>query len=187
MTSECDNLDAYLGDDLQVDAATRFLRHLDQCAGCRENVELQRWIDGLLSSDACAALEPAPAALRDTLRASISRGHRRGPIIACGLVAAAMLAIVAAGWTLKLNREADGPLTPTTGHITAPINPVNPKLMNAAPPQATFVSNGDTIAVPVGSSDDNVTIVQLYPTTETKRRWRRELTLQFLHSETDGS
>ncbi len=187
MTSDCDNLDAYFADDLPVNAAMLFAQHIEQCATCREAVAQQRWINALLSSDACATVEPIPPTLRDTLRAAIARRRQAARFIACGLAAAATLAIVAVGWTLQLNRRADGPRDPTTDHLTAHIDLVNSESANAAPSRATFVSNGDTIAVSLESADDNVTIVQLYPTTETERRTQNELTLELLYSESNGS
>jgi hypothetical protein len=53
-------------------------------------------------------------------------------------------------------------------------------------PGAAFVANGDAIAVPLASEDPAVTVVQLYPTTTTERRWRRELSLYAGSSGQDG-
>jgi hypothetical protein len=75
---------------------------------------------------------------------------------------------------------------PTTGHIAKTDVSATSESSHAATPHATFVSNGDTIAVTLESADDNVTIVQLYPTTETVRRARNAYALDLLYSESDG-
>jgi hypothetical protein len=179
MTSECEKLDAYLADDLSADAAIRFTNHLNQCATCRDAVDEQRWIDQVLRSHELAIIEPAPPALHETFRISIARRRQRTRLIACGLATAAATIAVAMGWTLKLNGPAIATRREAPSQITTHAGP-------AMPPRATFVSNGDTIAVPLECADENVTIVQLYPTTETERRMRRELALQILFSESNG-
>jgi anti-sigma factor RsiW len=186
MKSDCDNLDAYLANDLPAGAATHFVQHLNECSACHEAVAQQRWIDNLLHSNEFASIEPLPAGLRETLRRSNTKSRQTTHLIACGLAAAATIAIVAVGWTLKLNRQAAVFRASTATQTTAQVNPLNPNSSNSASRRATFVSNGDTIAVPLESGDDEVTIVQLYPTTETERRTRRELALQFIYSESNG-
>jgi len=186
---ECNNLDAYLADDLPADAATRFAQHLGDCEMCREAIDEQRWIDGLLHSDLRASLEPTPAALRETLHTSIARRRRTSRYIACGFATAATLAIVALGWTLKLNRQANDARVQGANDIASHDNSLNPTLnqtlANDASPRATFVSSGDAIVVPLESEGD-VTIVQLYPTIQTERRMRLELALQFTNLESNG-
>jgi hypothetical protein len=49
--------------------------------------------------------------------------------------------------------------------------------MESKPPPATFVSTSDAIAIPLESPADNVTVVQVYPTIDTERRWQLETTL----------
>ena len=44
-------------------------------------------------------------------------------------------------------------------------------------PQATFVSTTDAIVVPLESPSSDVTVVQVYPTTDTERHWRLEAVL----------
>ena len=51
-TNICPLLDAYLDGELPTDQREAFNAHLDQCAACREAIEEQRWIDGLLQSQA---------------------------------------------------------------------------------------------------------------------------------------
>ena len=51
MNSNCNNLDAYLADDLSVDDAAAICRASAVCDDCREAVDEQLWIDGLLRSE----------------------------------------------------------------------------------------------------------------------------------------
>ena len=62
--SDCENLDAFLADDLSPSEVSRFTAHLHECASCRDAVDQQGWIDGLLSSPILTELE---AAARDDL------------------------------------------------------------------------------------------------------------------------
>lgn len=183
MTTECDQLDTYLLGDLPSTAAARFETHLTDCTNCREAIAQQRWIDCLLRSDELASLEPVPSELGRAVRKSIVHRRQASRYAAYGLAAAATLAAVAAGWTLKLNRQADEVVNGNTDqvaehyapdtHDTHPMPTSNPSA-----PRATFTNYANTITVPLESSDDDVTIVQLYPTPETERRWRRELVLR---------
>jgi hypothetical protein len=181
--SECDNLDAFLTDDLPADVASQFSAHLLQCDGCREATRQQAWINRVLQSDLSATLEPAPDTLHETIRTSIARHRQTARLAACGLAAAAAaIVIVAIGWTVKLNRQSTEVAihgTNIAGDDTIDeSNAVDPPPNGSPSPRATFVSNGDAIVVPVESPADNVSVVQLYPTTETERRWRRELAMQ---------
>jgi predicted anti-sigma-YlaC factor YlaD len=185
MTGECDMLDAYLSGDLPADAAKLFTQHLKQCESCREAVEQQHWIENQLRSNVVASLEPVPPDLCNTLRKSITQRRQTAHRIACGLAAAATLAIVAVGWTLQSN-HLDNSRNPNKNRAGDHVASSSNETHNASPFRATFVSNGDAIAVPLESADDNVTIVQLYPTTETVRRTRNELTLELLFPEFDG-
>jgi predicted anti-sigma-YlaC factor YlaD len=98
--NDCNQLDAYLTDDLSVDDARRFESHLKECSTCREAIDEQNWIDNLLRSPVRTQIERAPATIRDSFRSSLS-GRRRVLQVACGLAAAAVL-VVAVGW-LELN------------------------------------------------------------------------------------
>ena len=51
---------------------------------------------------------------------------------------------------------------------------------------ARFETNGETIAIPLASDDPQVSIVKLYPTTTTERRWRREVGANATSSEPNG-
>jgi anti-sigma factor RsiW len=191
VTGECDNLDAFLLDDLRAEAAARFTSHLHECDECRESVDRQRWIDGALKSSLGAALERAPIALNDSLRTSPSSRRQHARLIACGLATLAAAIAVAVGWTAKLNRQAEHGPQPGTNSIAKQEGDVpdivTPAIVNDAKrPHATFVSSQDAIAVPIESAEEDVTIVRLYPTTETERRMEHELLLQTIQSEFNG-
>jgi predicted anti-sigma-YlaC factor YlaD len=185
MTSECNKLDAYLADDLPSGAATQYVQHLEQCESCREAVAQQRWVDDLLRSREIASLEPLPSELRNTLRKSITQRRRTARRFACSLAAAATVAIVAIGWTLQ-STHLDNSRGLDRNRIAVHVASTSPDPRNPTLPRATFVSNGDTIVVPIESTHNDVTIVRLYPTTETERRTRRELALQLIYSESNG-
>ena len=158
-SSECENLDAFLDDELGVDAARHFEAHLRECAACREAIDEQRWIDSLLHSSAAVQLETAPDKILESVRTSIAR-RRRAMLAACGLAAAAAVVIVAIGWTSLLNRQAIGPTASPLATTTVPSHPGR----TATPPRATFVGGPDVIVVPVESPHPDVTIVRVYPT-----------------------
>jgi hypothetical protein len=50
----------------------------------------------------------------------------------------------------------------------------------------TFVSDENTITVPLTSTASDVAVVQVYPTLETERRWHRELVLQSTQRKSNG-
>jgi hypothetical protein len=179
--SDCSKLDAFLADDVPVDEALRFKSHLEECGACREAIDVQNWVDGLLQSPVRIQIERTPATILDSFHTSLSHRHRRVWQAACGLAAAAVL-IIAVGW-LELNRQASLPsisrvrdvAVAKTVHATAP-----------SKPQATFVSSTDAIAVSLESPSADVTIVQVYPTTDTERRWRFEQSLLSASAKSNG-
>lgn len=160
MNCNCDHLDAYLADDLPVEDAARFAEHLEQCDGCRDVVDQQRWIDGLLRSGVKEVSVSPPKAVLESFRTSVLRRRRQSRQIACGLAAAAAL-VVAVGWTVLLNRQAgdrtkrsvEGAGLAASEHTHA-----------IRQPRATFVGDADVIAVPVASRHADVTVVRIYST-----------------------
>jgi hypothetical protein len=188
---ECENLDAYLADALSPEAASQFVRHLDACDECRHAMDEQRWIDGMLRSEVGTSIERAPVSLVESLReAAVVQRRRNTHFVACGLAAVAAAIVIAVGWTFMFNRQAEriaasvgaaqsaGQTAETGVRSTAASASVRPK--------AVFVGTGEAIAVPIESSDDNVTVVQIYPTTDTERRWRRELAFQSFQADANG-
>lgn len=189
VTPDCDQLDAFLLGELSPRDAERFELHVRTCEECREAVEQQHWIDGLLRSDVAAELDSAPFALHESLRAIPARRPRNIRVVAFAVATAASL-LIAVGWIAIRSQPVDIAHDPVAvPAITQPVSPTDatPALANGGTrPRATFVSSGDSIAVPVESTDDNVTIVQLYPTTETERRLQRELALQIPLLDSNG-
>jgi anti-sigma factor RsiW len=183
----CNNLDAYLADDLPGSERAAFESHLDVCPACHDAVDEQQWIEDLLQSPARLQFEWPPALVLDSLRASVTRRRRRVVQAACGLAAAAVL-LIAVGLSLNGNHETAQPVDRVTNTI-ASVEPTQvPTAQESATTTrqpATFVSTSEAIAVPVESSSSDVTIVQVYPTTDTERRWRLKLALSTNSVETN--
>ena len=168
----CNNLDAYLSHDLPNDNRAIFESHLEDCQACRDAVDQQQWVDGLLQSPTRIQLERPSVTILDSFRHSLSQRRRRVLQAACGIAAAAT-ALIAAG-LLELNRQANGNLRSAESSVVVTEQAHAP---TPAQPRATFVSTSDTIVMPLESPSTDVTIVQVYPTTDTERRWRLEATL----------
>ena len=160
---DCSHLDAFLLGDLDSAAASRFNAHLNQCETCRDAVEEQRWIDGLLTSPIGSELESPPERLIDTFHQTVDSRRRRTRLVACVFATAAAVAI-AAGW-IVLNRQASvvdapgGVAVNTADHDADLSTPQK----HTEPPRATFVGGSDVLVVPVTSRHTNVTIVRVYP------------------------
>jgi Putative zinc-finger len=179
--SNCNNLDAYLSGDLSGDERAAFESHIDGCATCRDAVAQQHWINDLLQSPERIQLERPSATILDPFRVSVAQRRRHVMRAACGLAAAATLLITVG--LIKLNRQANGALK-TEGPPVAIAEPVHAP--TPAPLPATFVSSSDAIVVPLESTSDDVTVVQVYPTTDTERRWRLEQSLSSTSTELNG-
>jgi anti-sigma factor RsiW len=172
LNNDCHDLDAYLSDDMPGDKRAIFESHFEGCPACRDEVDQQRWIDDLLHSPARIQLDTPSVTILDSFRVSVAQRRRRILQAACGLAAAATL-LIAFG-LLELHRQAIGTwkseehsvAVSEATHAPAPVQPA-----------ATFVSTSDTIVVPLESPSADVTIVQVYPTTDTERRWRLEAAL----------
>jgi predicted anti-sigma-YlaC factor YlaD len=159
MSADCDNLEDYLAADLSTGDAARFAEHLKCCDDCRDAVEQQRWIDGLLRDSANDDAELPPDDVLVTLRAAIDRERGRTRQFAFALAAAAIL-LVAVGW-IALSRRAANFADDVNVRPAVAMN----QLPNAAQaPRAAFVSDSNAIAVPVKSRNSDVTIVRVYPT-----------------------
>jgi anti-sigma factor RsiW len=187
VSDTCNNLDAYLADELPGSERAAFESHLDICPACHEAVDEQQWIDGLLQSPARLQLERPPASILDSFQVSVAQRRRRFLQAACGLAAAAVL-LIAVGLSLNGNHHAAQPVDRVKNTI-ASVKPAQAPTAQVsattARPPATFVSTSEAIAVPVESSSSDVTIVQVYPTTDTERRWRIELALSTNSVETN--
>lgn len=172
LDSNCNNLDAYLSDDLSGDTRAIFESHLEGCPACRDVLDQQQWIDALLHSPERIQLERPSATIVDSFHVSLAQRRRRVLQAACGLASAATL-LIAVG-LFERNRQAIEPLTLEEPSV-AVIEPS--RVPTALQSPATFVSTSDAIVVPLESPSDDVTIVQVYPTTDTERRWRLDAAL----------
>jgi anti-sigma factor RsiW len=196
--NSCERLDDFLDGALAPPETAAFHAHLETCAACRDAVDQQRWIDGLLKSDAAAAIEalPAPRTI-----ARPRRGRRRAVVAVAA--AAAVVALTARLLFSHSAKQGPGEGRPTAAsHL-----PPSPTAEDAAerpslaversapsPPVAvrpgavggSFVSAGSAIAAPVASDDPQVTVVQLYPTVTAERRWAREAALRSLGISPNG-
>jgi anti-sigma factor RsiW len=181
LNNRCNNLDAYLSDDLTGDERANFESHVEECSACRDAAEQQHWIDNLLHSPERVQIEQPSVTVLDSFRVSLAQRQRRVLQAACGLAAAATL-LIAVG-LVKLNPQANGPLKSEERSVavTEPAPAPTP-----AQPPATFVSSSDAIVVPVESPSTDVTIVQVYPTTDAERRWRLEQSLLSATTEPNG-
>ncbi len=169
----CHQLDTYLAGDLSANDAAGFESHLATCADCRETVEQQQWIDSLLQSPARVELEHTPPVLVESIRSSVPQREQRKLRVVYSLAAAAVL-LIGVGWFVLRERGVEPEEPATLSIATVSIEQASPAAPAIATkqPQATFVANADAIAVPVESLSDEVTIVQVYPTTEAERRQR---------------
>lgn len=185
----CELLDDYLDGALPGEEVAAFAVHLCECAACREAVEEQQWIDGLLRSPAAVELElPLTAVAIPFVRI------RRRRILAVAAAVALFAATAALLFPLP-RREGLGEGRPTVADArdaasesdsatalrsvaTGDRAQLLPSLSGRGISGAEFVSSGSSIAVAVPSDDPQVTIVQLYPTVTASRRWAREAELR---------
>jgi predicted anti-sigma-YlaC factor YlaD len=157
MSTDCDNLDAYLAADLSAEGAGRFAAHLECCNDCRDAVDQQRWINALLRDSANEESELPPDDVLVTLRVGIDRRRERTKRFGFALAAAAVL-LVAVGWVALSRRAAEIARDDTDRPAVA--SGQQPEA--AEPPRAAFVSDSGSIAVPVKSRHADVTIVRVY-------------------------
>jgi predicted anti-sigma-YlaC factor YlaD len=172
LDSNCNHLDAFLSNDLSDDNRAVFESHLEECPTCHDAMDQQQWIDGLLNSPARVQLERPSATILDSFHVSPTKRQRRIAQAACGLAMAATLLIVLSAW--QLNQQAIGPSV-VEQHSVATTPPTT--TLTPAQSLTTFVPTSDSIVVPLESPSADVTVMQVYPTTDAERRWRLEATL----------
>ncbi len=155
---ECEQLEAYLADELNDTTAADFLAHLEVCASCRAEADQQAWLDQLLH-DAGTITTAAPDVLWEVEdQISHARRKQRRMYGMSTLLAAASL-LLAVG----LRRDP--------GPTPAPKFEANRQ--SPAAPVATFTGAEDVIVIQHESPYPNVTIVQVYPTVDASRRRER--------------
>jgi anti-sigma factor RsiW len=161
-SGDCGCLEAFLNDELSPTQAAEFESHVAACIQCRDAVDQQRWIDGLLRSTEAAEIESAPVAI-------ISR--RPVNLRKVGVVAATVAVLAAWSWfevshRIELIESGRPPIAKSkTGMLDAGRPAASFQETDEHPaPVATFVSSGSTIALPVENGNPDVTVVRLYPT-----------------------
>jgi hypothetical protein len=160
---DCGSLDAFLNGDLPPTQVAEFESHVAACMQCRDAVDQQRWIDGLLRSTEAAEIESAPVAILSRRPARLRR---------VVVVAAASVAILAAWSWFEVKHRSEvvesrrPPIAKSkSGMLDADRPAASFQETGEHPaPVATFVSSGSTIALPVENGNPDVTVVRLYPT-----------------------
>jgi anti-sigma factor RsiW len=175
--SPCEQLDDFLDGCLSEGERAAFVDHLAGCAGCQGAVRDQRQIDELLAA-AHIEFGAAPPGLRERIEQGMLRASRRRQAARVAAAAAALAAALASGvWLATLRPGATvvqrspvaappiGPAAvPPHSHAVAPDAVVPPPRV-----RLTFDPGFDAIAVPVESSDPNVSIFWLYPAARAAR------------------
>lgn len=146
MTGDCDKLDAYLAGELELSEAARFDAHLEVCEACREVVDQQRWMDGLLRSPVREEVEAPSATLGESIGNALARRRRRRRVVTSGLAAAVLLVAVGGLWHVNQQESHDS----TAAAVAV-----------SKPPE--FIGSDDVLVVPVKSRYPNVTLVRVYP------------------------
>jgi|SRR3954451_14255166 hypothetical protein len=181
MNNECEQLDAYFAGGLRAADLQRFEHHLLTCDSCGDAIREQHWIDELLQSRIRSQFEPTPDRLTSLSQARAGERNRRIQLVACGLAASLLFAVGLITFTIRHNENTGASTTiQSTGETVALTS------SNSKAPSATFVADENAITLSVQSNAPEVTIVEVYPTLETKRRWHRELVLQNTLSKSNG-
>jgi len=180
----CERLDDFLDGDLPPQEAAEFDAHLSGCAACRDAVQQQHWIDGLLSSREAAELQALPTPPVLPVR---KQARKRVLIVAMAAAAAcvAALPLLPRGEELGDGRPSVASLNPQPSTLDAAKAEARARAAAGTPSPSSsplgngaFVSSGSSIAISVPSDNPQVTIVQLYPTVTASRRWAREAELR---------
>ena len=168
---ECDRLDDYLLDGLSEEEASAFEAHLAGCSTCRDELEHQRRIDGLLAQGT-GRFEAVPRWLIDRIEGRVHRSARRRVVRLAGGLSAAALAVSALAVWLTVGGLGPGnnrqPLVHERVEPGDDGNQVDPPGGPTPRPQpVASVSIADpsaAILVPVETKQPNVSIVWIYPT-----------------------
>ena len=152
--------------------------------------DLQQWIDDLLRSSTAADLEAAPGAALVGAAAAINKFRRRQRAARSLAVFAAAAAVFVAVMTWRgaprrggerLGEGLIAPVVVQAPDASATIeNPSpNPSLRGRGiGPTATFLAGDESIAIELDSPADDVTVMQVYTTTDAQRRLELEHAFQ---------
>lgn len=170
---QCEHLEAFLAGALDAEAQEAFARHVEACAECEHQIRIQRRIDEVLDS-AIDTNDALPAGLMERIErelllrksASIEITTRRTPV---RLALAAALGLAVIGWIAALVISSRSGPTPT--NIAGRPQPDKPEA-DSTPQDApaspyvariAFTEEHPAIAVPMESTDPDITIVWVYP------------------------
>jgi mycothiol system anti-sigma-R factor len=98
-------LNLYLDDELTALEASRVQEHLDLCGGCRETMETEASLHGLLAADAVG--DEAPARLRERILEQVAKESPKRGAWLRRLVVSAALALLVCG--VLLDSDTSGP------------------------------------------------------------------------------
>jgi anti-sigma factor RsiW len=167
----CDQLDEYLCGLLSPDEAAEFDAHLADCQVCRDERELQRRIDRLLTDENTYSA-PVPAGLRSRVVRGVRAKRRRRMLSWAGAAASALSVAVALTFATTNGLFFTAPDQAKTDQIApfgdygglAVVSPVQIKSPPVVVAQVAMLDPESAIAVPIESHSPNVTLVQIYPT-----------------------
>jgi len=165
--STCEQRDGYLGKWLTGDEQIEFEAHLANCLDCRQFIQEQQPLDGLLAR-ANSALLPIPEGLIDQIDHRLRRARRRRVMAwATGLAAAGVLICTFAVRFFVQQAPSDGPVQSAIAEV-AP----HPSQLARDPRslvQVNFQPSSGVIAVPRKTENPSVTIIWVYPTIKAGR------------------
>jgi anti-sigma factor RsiW len=172
--SLCPLIDAYLDGELPQGRRDDFLRHLETCPSCQAEASAQRRLDELFSTP---AIDPpaVPPELIDRIQRHVrSRVRRRLLNWSLGIAATVL---IAAAWLIDdsgparreeaVVRSSQDRASQALDHGESPSPQRDESPLEVGKPQvAVSVDPRQYLAVPVTTSNPNVTILWLYPTTK---------------------
>lgn len=175
MSIDCHQLEDFIDRELSPSDATLFEEHLAVCEACRSTVEQQQWLDDLMCS--AADKESLPASLASI---DLSPPHRSNYWWKAVSAVAAVLLVATFAWQSFSTSEPVVHEAPTivAAKVEANTSPAIEIPHTEPAPVAMLVAEDDVIVVPVDSGSPEVTILQVYPTTSARSRWRRESLLK---------
>jgi anti-sigma factor (TIGR02949 family) len=153
----CQRLEDFLNHDLSGEDRARFLQHLPACPACRQGVDEEERLRGLLSR----SVEQQPIPGRLLRRVDQARRMRRLRALRWVMGIAALLVIAVLGWW-GLQRTNPEELATPVAKISPP-GPPPPQEGPAVPPVEVVVKpEQSVIAIQHETDDPNVTLIWVY-------------------------
>lgn len=165
-TSWCTNLDGYLQKELSEEEQAIFVAHLETCSQCRSAVQEQELLDQLLVH-ATTQLNRVPEALVDRIEQRLRAARRRRILLElASLATAALVVFCVTAWWRTRSPAPDLPAASSTAlapQSSQPVPPTDPRSLV----HVTFQPRYEVIAVPLKTTNPNVTLIWVYPTATT--------------------